>query len=161
MLPIEIQTHLEDIKGHIEALGAELVDIAVRFGSGKNTLIIIADKPQGGITLEECVAVNHRLSDYFEEFSNQGETRFLKSHYFLEVNSPGLDRPLKTSKDFNRVSGKEIRVVYVLEPGKTTTAVGTLVSVANETLEILTKSGIVQTPIASIVKALREISFKK
>ena len=162
MLPVEIENRLEDVRNQIEALGAELVDLSVKRSRGRNILTILADKA-GGITLEDCAEINHRLSLFFDEITKNGseEGTFLKSSYTLEVSSPGLDRPLKTEKDFTRVIGQEVRAVSAAESGKTRVTVGRLVSVnaAGIQLKNSTDSTLISLPLGSIVKAVREIRF--
>ena len=81
----------------------ELVDILYRRESPGMVLRLLADKP-GGITLSECEALNIFLSMKLDEEGLIGD------RYTLEVSSPGLDRPLKTDKDFERMIGREIDV---------------------------------------------------
>ena len=109
LLPLEIENRREAIKSEIEKLGAELVDISFRRSSGRSALVITADKPSG-ITLDDCARINRALSEYFDALSNEG--RFLSTPYYLEVNSPGLDRPLKTENDFRGVTGHRVRVAF-------------------------------------------------
>ncbi len=81
----------------------ELVDIIYKRVSGSMTLRLLVDKV-GGITLDECASLNEEIGDMLE----REDAAFEK--YTLEVSSPGLDRPLKTSRDFERIMGTEIHV---------------------------------------------------
>jgi len=78
----------------IEGLGYELVRI--RLMSGKHaTLQIMADKPEGGIEVDDCAKISSALSAVLDvEDPIEGE-------YTLEVSSPGIDRPLTRLKDFD------------------------------------------------------------
>lgn len=80
----------------------ELIDLICRYEGNKLVLMILADKPEGGITLGECALLNHRLSDLLEE------KNIIEGNYILEVSSPGLDRDLLTQKDFLRCKNKEL-----------------------------------------------------
>ena len=62
---------------------------------------VLVDKFAGAITLGECALLNRRLGYILEE------KNIIVGDYVLEVSSPGLDRPLKSSKDFLRVLNKE------------------------------------------------------
>src|SRR3989338_2787065 len=83
-------------------MGVELVDLKVNRYRGDVAIQIFADRPAGGITIGECSALNRRINETLEREN-------LALDYTLEVSSPGLDRPLRTKKDFARVIGKEIR----------------------------------------------------
>ena len=78
-------------------------------------------------------------------------------NYSLEVSSPGLDRPLKTKKDFLRVSGREV-VFYLSENlhGKKEHQ-GVIKDVSEEKVEVQTKSGLVSIPFKIINKAVQII----
>ncbi len=77
----------------IEGMGYELVRI--RLMSGKHaTLQIMAEKPEGGIEVDDCARISSALSAVLDvEDPIEGE-------YTLEVSSPGIDRPLTRLKDF-------------------------------------------------------------
>ncbi len=98
----------ELIDGLLSERGVELIDIVYRRESGGMALRLLVDK-EGGIALDECAGLNHRVS----ELLDQGD--IMIDGYTLEVSSPGLDRPLKTRRDFERVMGKRIRV-HTYEP---------------------------------------------
>src|SRR3989338_2964160 len=133
ILPFEIEKKLEELRHEIEKLGAELVDISVRRSGGRNALVITADKA-GGITLDDCAVINRHLSRYLDEFP--GEGGFFNGPYYLEVNSPGLDRPLKTEKDFLRAKGKIVRVAFRAETGAGLVRVGEVLAVENGFLRL-------------------------
>jgi len=87
----------------------EFIDFNYRYVGKSLILSILADKPQGGITLGECALLNRQLGILLEE------KNIIGGDYTLEVSSPGLDRPLKTQKDFQRCLNKEA-VFYFNEP---------------------------------------------
>lgn len=86
----------------------ELVDIVYRRESGGMVLRLLVDR-EGGITLGECSYLNEEIDRILDEAG------LMTEKYLLEVSSPGLDRPLKTKRDFERVMGKKIRV-HTYEP---------------------------------------------
>lgn len=81
----------------------EFVDATYKRESGVMVLRLLVDKV-GGITLDECASLNEEIGDMLE----REDAVFEK--YTLEVSSPGLDRQLKTRRDFERIMGKEIHV---------------------------------------------------
>ncbi|MEL6419521.1 MAG: ribosome maturation factor RimP, partial [Pseudomonadota bacterium] len=87
----------------IEDMGFELVRI--RLMSGKDvTLQIMADKPDGGIEVDDCAEISTAVSAVLDV-----EDPILDA-YTLEVSSPGIDRPLTRLKDFDAYEGYEAKL---------------------------------------------------
>ena len=87
----------------IEDLGFELVRI--RLMSGKTTTLqIMAEKPEGGIEVDDCAAISTAVSAVLDV-----EDPILDA-YALEVSSPGIDRPLTRLKDFDMWVGHEAKI---------------------------------------------------
>lgn len=87
----------------IEDMGYELV--RVRLMSGKEmTLQIMADRPQGGIEVDDCAAISNAVSAVLDV-----EDPILDA-YTLEVSSPGIDRPLTRLKDFEAFEGYDAKL---------------------------------------------------
>ncbi|SHH99894.1 ribosome maturation factor RimP [Sporanaerobacter acetigenes] len=84
-------------------LGFEIVDIEFVKEGPNNYLRIFIDKP-GGITIDDCQKASEIISDKLDEIDP------IDVSYYLEVSSPGLDRPLKTNKDLNRNLGEDIEI---------------------------------------------------
>ncbi len=83
--------------------GFELVDVEYVKEGAAWYLRAYIDKP-GGISINDCEAVSRRLSDVLDEKD------YIDDSYILEVSSPGLGRPLKKDKDFQRSMGEEVEV---------------------------------------------------
>lgn len=86
------------IEQTVEGLGYELVDVE-RLAAG--LLRVTLDSPQG-VRLEDCEKVSRQLSHLFAVEDVDYDR--------LEVSSPGLDRPLKRARDFERFVGSEVQV---------------------------------------------------
>ncbi|MEL7165986.1 MAG: ribosome maturation factor RimP [Pseudomonadota bacterium] len=87
----------------IEDLGYELVRI--RLMSGKETTLqIMADKPDGGIEVDDCSVISTAVSATLDV-----EDPILDA-YTLEVSSPGIDRPLTRLKDFDIFEGYDAKI---------------------------------------------------
>jgi ribosome maturation factor RimP len=91
----------ELISLHLSRENLELVDLVCSYTGRSLTLRVLADKPEGGITLGECALVNRQLGALLEE------KNIIEGDYVLEVSSPGLDRSLAKQKDFLRCLNKE------------------------------------------------------
>ena len=88
----------------VENLGMELVDVEFKKLYGQDTLIVYVDK-EGGVCLDDCENVHNAID---QPLDNLDPT--LGKPYNLNVSSPGIDRPLKTAKDFNKQLGLELEV---------------------------------------------------
>ena len=87
----------------IEGMGFEL--IRLRLGGGTPPrLQIMAERPEGGIEVDECAAISTALSAVLDIEDP------IADNYTLEISSPGIDRPLTRSKDFDTWKGHLVRV---------------------------------------------------
>ncbi|GGH55163.1 ribosome maturation factor RimP [Frigidibacter albus] len=99
-----IDRKLAEIVGPaIEGLGFELVRIRLMGGQTK-TLQIMADRPEGGIDVDDCAKVSTAVSAVLDVEDP------IEDNYYLEVSSPGIDRPLTRLKDFDMWEGYEARI---------------------------------------------------
>jgi len=87
----------------VTELGFELVDVEYVKEVGNWYLRAYIDKP-GGITVDDCEAVSRKFSDVLDEKD------YISDAYIFEVSSPGLGRPLKKEKDFERSMGTEVEL---------------------------------------------------
>jgi ribosome maturation factor RimP len=81
--------------------GLELVDIEY-VKEGKNWFLRVYIDKDNGIDIEECGIVSERLSEKLDALDP------IPHNYFLEVSSPGAERPLKKEKDYQRAIGKNV-----------------------------------------------------
>ncbi len=102
------QTVTELVSPVVENLNYELVDVEYVKEGANWYLRIYIDKP-GGISIDDCQAVSEQVSDLLDKNDP------IDQSYYLEVSSPGLDRPLKTEKDFTKYKG-ELVEVKVFQP---------------------------------------------
>lgn len=87
----------------IEGLGFELV--RVRLMGGKTRVLqIMADRPEGGIVVDDCATISTAVSAVLDVEDP------VEDNYILEVSSPGIDRPLTRLKDFEMWKGWEARI---------------------------------------------------
>ncbi len=87
----------------VTGFGFELVDVEYVKEAGSWYLRAYIDKP-GGITVDDCEAVSRKFSDILDEKD------YIEDTYIFEVSSPGLGRPLKKEKDFQRSLGEEVEI---------------------------------------------------
>jgi|TARA_R100000049_G_scaffold3579_1_gene7767 ribosome maturation factor RimP len=87
----------------LEDMGFELVRIRL-MGGKTPTLQIMAERPEGGIEVDECARISTAVSATLDV-----EDPIIDA-YTLEVSSPGIDRPLTRLKDFDTFEGYEVRI---------------------------------------------------
>ncbi len=94
-LPARVGTIAEPV---IETLGYRLVRVKVSAAEGC-TVQIMAERPDGGMTVEDCEIVSRALSPVLDMAD------LIERAYRLEISSPGIDRPLVRKSDFDRYAG--------------------------------------------------------
>ncbi len=93
----------EIVEPTLAGMGFELVEMQV--SNRGQFLRIFIDRPEGvatGITVDDCAAVSRHLTHLFAVEGVEYDR--------LEVSSPGLDRPLRKEKDFERFAGRRAEV---------------------------------------------------
>ncbi len=102
MIKEELIKELNELIGTcLSRQNLELIDLICRYEGNNLVLRVLVDASGGGITLGECALLNRQLGELLEE------KNIIDGNYVLEVSSPGLDRCLKTQKDFSRCVNKE------------------------------------------------------
>ena len=87
----------------IEDMGFELVRLRL-MGGKTHTLQIMAERPEGGIEVDECAEISNAVSAILDVEDP------LVDSYVLEVGSPGIDRPLTRLKDFETFEGYDAKL---------------------------------------------------
>jgi len=88
----------------LQEMNLELVDIEYVKEGRDWFLRVYIDTPQGGIDIEQCAQVSEQLSVKLDEEDP------IKENYFLEVSSPGAERPLKKEADYVAAVGKYVYI---------------------------------------------------
>jgi ribosome maturation factor RimP len=91
------------IEGSIQGLGYRVVRVKVSSANGC-TVQIMAERPDGTMTVDDCEAVSRAISPLLDLDDPVGKA------YYLEVSSPGIDRPLVRAVDFARWAGYEAKI---------------------------------------------------
>ncbi|MEH7122693.1 ribosome maturation factor RimP [Bacillus sp. JJ1503] len=85
----------------LDELNLELVDIEY-VKEGRDWFLRVFIDKENGVDIEECGLVSEKLSEKLDEIDP------IPYNYFLEVSSPGAERPLKNEKDFEKAVGKNV-----------------------------------------------------
>ncbi|MEH6946392.1 ribosome maturation factor RimP [Bacillus sp. JJ634] len=139
----------------LEDLQLELVEVEyVKEGSW--FLRVYIDK-ETGVDIEDCGTVSEKLSEKLDEVDP------IPQNYFLEVSSPGAERPLKKDKDFQQAIGKNVYIKTYEPILNEKEFEGTLMAFDGQevTLEvkIKTRKKTVVIPYDKVAKARLAISF--
>lgn len=87
-----------------EAAGYEIVRLRLMAGKESRRLQIMAETPEGDMTVEGCAILSRAVSEVMDAADP------ITGEYTLEVSSPGIDRPLTRLKDFEAWEGFEARI---------------------------------------------------
>lgn len=113
-------------------------------------LRVFIDK-DGGVTIDECGEVSLELSEKLDEVD------VIKGNYFLEVSSPGVERPLKTKNDFKQSINKNVYITLYVHIDGEKEFEGTLIKFENDTAtieyKVKTRKKEVEVPFDKIAKA--------
>lgn len=113
----------------LTGLGYRLVRIRVS-GSDGCTVQIMAERPDGSMTIEDCETVSRALSPVFDVADP------IERAYRLEISSPGMDRPLVRRSDFERFAGHAVKIEMAVALGGRRRFRGELLGVAGDAARI-------------------------
>jgi|SRR5690625_3625493 len=134
----------------LEQLGLELFDIKYVKEGPDWYLRVFIDKDTG-VTLEECELVSTRLGKELDDHD------IIKGAYYLEVSSPGVERPLETKEDFVKNVNKHVFITLYVHIDGEKEFQGVLKSFENDiaTVEyqVLSRKKLVEIPYDKIAKA--------
>ncbi len=132
----ELDTVTLLIEPEVEALGYELVRVAMIGGTSDPTLQVMAERPDTRqLGLGDCERISRRLSELLDLAEP------IEGSYRLEVSSPGIDRPLTRLKDYRDWAGFEARIALTEPKAGRKQYAGTLESLTGETVKLLGKDG--------------------
>ena len=98
------------VKRVLDNEGFELVDAIFTGPKSSKILRVFVDR-EGGVSIDDCAFISRKFSDLLDSEGEESEM----SRYRLEVSSPGIDRPLRKSQDFQRNVGREVGIHFISE----------------------------------------------
>lgn len=146
--------HLQELLyPEVEALGYEPVDLTFEKAGKDWVLTMYIDKDRG-IGLDDCEFVSTRLSDVLDDNDP------IEQSYMLTVSSPGIDRPLKTSRDFEKHLGKLININLFAPIGGKKQFQGVLENYDDDYIQLrLSTEEVIDFERKGVAKAVPEIEF--
>ncbi|TVP84228.1 MAG: ribosome maturation factor RimP [Alkalicoccus sp.] len=140
----------------LEEENLELVDIEFD-KEGKNWFLRVFIDSANGVDLDDCTKVSEQLSEMLDKKDP------IEQAYYLEVSSPGAERPLKKKKDIEKAVGSNIYVTTYAPVDGEKVFEGTLVSFEDDVLkmEVKVKTRVVayEIPYSQVAKARLAVAF--
>lgn len=115
--------------------GLAVYDLVYRPGRPRAKLVVYIERPEGPVTLDDCASFSRQLSRELDV------TDPIPNAYDLEVSSPGLERPLRNHRHWQRARGERIRVKWRDAEGRAVTAVGAVAEVDEHEATLLGEDG--------------------
>lgn len=113
--------------------GYELVEVELHPGSKGLVVTIFIDK-DGGVTVRDCELFSRSIEALLDVEDP------IKGSYVLEVSSPGLDRPLKTKRDFSKNLGRNVKITTKEKIADKTFFIGKVIDVGDDWIRLEVKS---------------------
>lgn len=143
----------EIIASVLQEEGVELVEIIYRPEAVGKVLRLLVDK-EGGIQLADCARINEKISQVLDQAD------IIQERYNLEVASPGIDRPFKTKRDYERARGRDVRVTLKEAILDKKEYMGVLEEILENSIKVNTqKKGILEIQFENITRARQEVAF--
>jgi ribosome maturation factor RimP len=141
-LPSRVRELADQVAG---AHGVEALEVHLRRQGRAQilTVVVDADDPVEADLVEQ---VSKELSHLLDA------TDPLPGSYTLEVTTPGLDRPLRTARDFRRQLGHEVRLVRAAAAGQAATVQGVVAASGDRAVTLDVDGELVEVPLADVVR---------
>ena len=128
--------------------GLELIDVEyVKEGAEWYLRLFLDKDDENGVDLDDCELISRKFSDVLEEKDPIAQA------YRLEVSSPGIERPLKRTKDFVRFAGEKVQVKTFAEVEGKKQFIGILGETTEEAVTIDVDGTVITIPRKQISKA--------
>jgi ribosome maturation factor RimP len=145
----KIEQYAGPFLGQIDAF---IIDIQIASEGQKNIVQIFVDT-ETGITIDQCAEVSRQLAKILELHN------VLHDSYVLQVSSPGLKKPLKLLRQYNKNIGRIFKVSFLKEDG-IESIVAKLTSVDGEILTFVTENGNAHAiPFSEVIESIEELPW--
>jgi len=139
---------IEDaISPSITGMGFEIVQVKMMDGRSSQTLQIMAERPDGSMSLDDCAAISRQVSAVLDVED------VIPTAYRLEVSSPGIDRPLVKLSDYTKYAGHAVKVETVLPINGRKRFAGTIEGVTGNDVNIVVDGKVHALPFIDIQSA--------
>ena len=129
----------------LKDMGLELVDIEYLQEGGYWYVRIYIEKMDGDVSLDDCEKVSRAVDEDID--------KLIDKKFFLEISSPGVERPLKKEKDYIRFTGSKVKVSLKHKINDKKNVEGILTKFENDVLFIETEGMELEIPFKEVRKA--------
>lgn len=136
----------------LKEMELELVDIEYLQEGGYWYVRIYIEKLDGDVSLDDCAKVSMAVEDDID--------KLIDKKFFLEISSPGVERPLKREKDYIRFTGSKIKVSLKHKINEKKNFEGILSKFENDTVFLTTDDEELEIPFKEVRKANLVYDFK-
>ncbi|SER56690.1 ribosome maturation factor RimP [Salisediminibacterium halotolerans] len=152
-IPSQVEALAEPVA---EEMNLEVVDVEFK-KEGKNWFLRVFIDGENGVDLDDCTSVSERLSEALDQHD------FIEQAYYLEVSSPGAERPLKKASDMEKAVGKNVHLTMYAPVNGEKMLEGKLTSFDGEKLlierRVKTRSETVEVPYNKVASARLAVVF--
>lgn len=149
----EVVKKIEDIVLPVlKDMELELVDIEYLQEGGYWYVRIYIEKLEGDVSLDDCAKVSMAVEDDID--------KLIDNKFFLEISSPGVERPLKKEKDYIRFTGSKIKISLKHKINEKKNFEGILSKFEDSTLFLITENAELEIPFKEVRKANLVYDFK-
>lgn len=131
----------------LEAMGFELIERQLVNEHGHRTLRLYIDHDDRQVTIDDCADVSRALEGPLDVAD------VVPGSYHLEISSPGIERPLRRAKDFERFAGETIQVRTKRPLHNQKNFVGVLQGIENGQILLQNENGVSKIPLEELRKA--------
>lgn len=96
--------NFRELRDIVDRLGYECVGITLT-NEGNRAILRVYIDSLGGILVKDCETVSREMNHFLDE-----DPEYIKGQYYLEVSSPGIERPLFSLEDYERFAGRKVKL---------------------------------------------------
>ena len=139
----------------VKSQGLELVDVEYVKEGSNWILRVFIENNEGELNIDHCENISKILSKELDLIDP------IKNSYILEVSSPGIERPLKTTEDYKRFKGELVKIKTYVPLNGEKEFVGNLQCIDDDIVKIKLKEqkGVVGIPLSKVASANLTIDF--
>ena len=140
-------THLWELfEPVVNGMGYDLIEIE-HFPNPKHGVLRLYIDKEDGITIDDCSDVSRQISALIDVEDP------VRGQFNLEVSSPGMDRPLRKVKDFQRFTGSKVKLKTIMPFDGQRNFSGKLLEANEESVVIETDTEEITIPMSALEKA--------
>lgn len=152
-----VEAELREIADRVAAsCGVEVVELRLLRGGSRWSIRLDIDRPGvPGVGIDDCQSVSRALEAILDEDDP------VPGSYTLEVSSPGIERPIRSTDDVRRNTGREVTVEATDAEGKPFRVDGTLLGLEDDGIRVLVRDDDreVRIPLDRVTRAHQQIPF--